>query len=112
MPYEQTKRSPRDIQLDNYTFQCWLRTDESDHDHNFALQNLRIAIREELTDKQRSYMTMYFVDGLTMCEIAKQHGVTLSTVSRTISRGEKRIAHVVKYSSPALLSSYINKIER
>ncbi|NSW92831.1 MAG: sigma-70 family RNA polymerase sigma factor [Firmicutes bacterium] len=59
------------------------------------IQEMKQAIREviqtELTDRQRELVQMYFMDGMSMREIAKQKGITKQSVSTTIQRAVKRI---------------------
>lgn len=62
-----------------------------------AQHMLRRIIREQLTDKQRLYLTMYYGERRSMTEIAQSCGVSLSTVSRTLTRARRRIEEVMKY---------------
>lgn len=59
---------------------------------------IRKIIESRLTGKQRDYIISYYFDGQSMPDIAKKYGISVPTVSKTISRGEKRIADVLKYS--------------
>ena len=43
------------------------------------------ALREEVTDRQRQMLFLYYAQGLNMREIAQALGVERSTVSRTMS---------------------------
>ena len=49
------------------------------------------ALREEVTDRQRQVLFLYYVQGLNMRQIAEALGIERSTVSRTLKRGEDRI---------------------
>lgn len=66
------------------------------------------AINFELTPVQKQYFTAYYLEGLTMDEIAEMFGVNKSTVSRTISRAKNRLFRYLKYSSPKLLTAVKN----
>jgi RNA polymerase sigma factor (sigma-70 family) len=57
---------------------------------------LKELLEEGLTAKQKSYILLYYRDGLTMEEIAERFGVNRSTVSRTIFRGRERLVKTVK----------------
>ncbi|MGN0594312.1 MAG: sigma-70 family RNA polymerase sigma factor [Hominimerdicola sp.] len=57
---------------------------------------IRKLLFENLTEKQKSYIILYYRDNLSMEEIAKRFGVAKSTVSRTISRGRNRILQGMK----------------
>lgn len=52
---------------------------------------LRQLLDDNLTNKQKCYIMLYYRDGLTMEEIAERFGVAKSTVSRTIFRGRERL---------------------
>lgn len=59
---------------------------------------LRLVISERLTQIQQEYLSDYYFGGMNMREIARAHGVALSTVSRTIKRARCRIKDALKYS--------------
>lgn len=52
-------------------------------------------LKSSLTKKQKCYIIMYYEMGMTVKQIAASCGVNKSTVSRTISRGRKRIADLM-----------------
>lgn len=69
---------------------------------------LHRALFESVTPKQRRYMTMYYVKGMTMDDIAASCAVAKSTVSRTVALGRRNILsalskegleHMLKQSS-------------
>ena len=45
------------------------------------------ALHEDITEKQRNYLLLYYGEGLNMNQIGSRMGVDKSTVSRTIKRG-------------------------
>lgn len=55
------------------------------------------AIRHELTDRQRDCITMYYLEGIKMKEIAKKLGLTNSTVSRHISVATRKLRRIATY---------------
>ena len=55
------------------------------------LRNLRAAVREELTPRQFQIVGMYYAGGMSMTAIAGELGISVSTVSRTLERGRKRL---------------------
>ena len=71
---------------------------------NTLLKNLRKAIREELTDKQRKAIEMYYMQQIKMEDIAKILGVNVSTVSRNIMRGKRRLKKCLRYGARELLN--------
>ena len=63
------------------------------------------ALREEVTDRQRQMLFLYYAQGLNMREIGLKLGVDKSTVSRTIKRGERRLQRCLRYGAKGLLES-------
>lgn len=47
--------------------------------------------KEDLTERQRLYLKMYYFNGMTMEKIAQEFGVTKGTVSRTIKKAIENI---------------------
>ena len=68
-------------------------------------KKMKSAIRKELTPKQWRAIYMYYIDGLTMTDIARSTGVSVSTVSRHISRGMERLRDRLKYSTKRIFES-------
>jgi len=60
-------------------------------------QNLTRARQQELTQRQQEVLSFYFDDGMTMPQIARQLGVSCSTVSRTIRRAKRKLYKCLKY---------------
>lgn len=90
----------QDISLNAAAFQVWLRQIAATNDDQIhrLKKNLRIAIEQDLTSRQRQMLSMYYFDNKKMEEIAVDLGVNKSTVSRTISRGVRRPQKALKYS--------------
>lgn len=55
------------------------------------------AMRYGLTDRQRDCMTMYYLEGMKMKDIAKAMGLSSSTVSRHITAATKKLRKVASY---------------
>lgn len=66
-------------------------------------ENLARALRQDVTDRQRQYLQLYYDQGLNMPQIARRLGVNKSTVSRTIKRGEARLRRCLRYGADNLL---------
>ena len=79
-----------------------LGTDNADA-HNRLLKNLSAALTEELTPRQREAMTLYYITGLNMRQVAREMGVNISTVSRTLERGRRRLCRCLRYGARELL---------
>ena len=66
-------------------------------------ENLYKALRQDITDRQREYLLLYYGQGLNMQQIGERLGVNKSTVSRTIKRGEARLRRCLRYGADHLL---------
>lgn len=58
---------------------------------------LRNIIENELSERQRQMIGLYYFSRMNIPEIAEKLGVNRSTVSRTISRGRRNIMEKMKY---------------
>ena len=67
-------------------------------------RNLSRALRQDITERQRQYMMLYYGKNMTMPEIAKALGVNKSTVSRTLKRGRQRLYRCLRYGAATLLA--------
>ena len=68
-------------------------------------RNLIRCLREDVTEKQRQMILMYYAEGKNMREIGEFLGVDRSTISRTIKRGERRLQRCLRYGAEAYLRS-------
>ena len=59
---------------------------------------VRVAMKEELTDRQRELIELYYLENVNMTEIAQRLGLSPSTVSRTLKRGRGRLRKYLKYN--------------
>ena len=64
-------------------------------------RNLSRALRQDITERQRQYMALYYGQSMSMEAIAKQ--LNKSTVSRTLKRGRQRLYRCLRYGAAALL---------
>lgn len=58
---------------------------------------LRRAIRYELTDRQRDCLTMYYLEGMKMKDIARTLCLSPSTVSRHIATATHKLRRIAAY---------------
>lgn len=65
--------------------------------------NLVRCLKEDITPRQRTMLTMYYVQQLSQKEIARQLNVDRSTVSRTILRGERQLQRCLRYGAERYL---------
>lgn len=96
---------PFELAQNQYAFDLWnSQGNNNDPAYKHLKNAFRVAIRNELTEQQRTYIMSYYYDSLTMEEIARQFSVNKSTVSRTIRRAEQRLERVLRYAHPRLLN--------
>lgn len=98
------ERTQYEIAIEKEAFIRWIAMQEEPYTsgHSRAKSMMAHAIREELTTKQREYMSFYY-GGMKMTTIAATYGVDKSTVSRVIANGKRRLRRVLKYCGPDLL---------
>lgn len=68
-----------------------------------AKRNLLVALKEDVTPRQREVLMLYYGERLNMREIGALLGVDKSTVSRTIKRGEARLRRCLRYGAREFL---------
>ena len=73
--------------------------------HYQLLQNLIHAMETELTNRQQQYVRLYYGHSMTMPEIARSQQVSVSTVSRTLSRARTRLSRCLRFGAKELLDS-------
>lgn len=61
------------------------------------LKRVQRVIREELTENQRQILLAYYIQDLTIPQIAEERGVHKSTVSRTLHRAEEKLRRYLRY---------------
>lgn len=61
------------------------------------LERVNRVIREELTQAQREVLLAYYIQDLTIPQIAQERGVHKSTVSRTLHRAEGKLRRFLRY---------------
>lgn len=66
-------------------------------------RNLLRCINEELTERQREFLYMYYVQRISQPQIARNLGLDASTVSKTIKRGEQRLLRCLRYGARTYL---------
>lgn len=75
---------------------------ENSEDNAEQLERLRRNLRKvrasELTGRQAQMLHLYYDQGMSMPQIARELGVTKSAVSRTLARGRARIKRYLQYS--------------
>lgn len=60
-------------------------------------QRLNRVIQQELTQIQREILLAYYIQELTIPQIARERGVNKSTVCRTLHRAENKLQRFLRY---------------
>lgn len=61
------------------------------------IKRVQRVIREELTEAQREVLLAYYIQDLSIPQIAQDRGVHKSTVSRTLHRAEAKLRRYLRY---------------
>ena len=61
------------------------------------IKRVQRVIREELTPIQQEVLLAYYIQNLTIPQIAENRGVHKSTVSRTLHRAEGKLRRYLRY---------------
>lgn len=73
----------------------------SNGDNRKQLENIKShlirAIDEELTDRQKQIVNMFFFEGKTLTEISEILKINKSTVSRHITRAKEKLKNALQY---------------
>lgn len=70
---------------------------KGESEHSKLKKILVKVIQNELTEKQRNIVIMYYYKNMDMTEISKRTGVTIQAVSATMARARLRIYKILKY---------------
>lgn len=81
-------------------FSAWVRSNAADNEEqrDRLRRNLRLAMEQELTPRQKEMVSLYFYQGLNVSRIAEKLSVNRSTVSRTLRRAKDRLYHSLQYA--------------
>lgn len=61
------------------------------------MKRVQRVIQEELTANQRQILLAYYIQNLTIPQIAQDRGIHKSTVSRTLHRAEEKLRRYLRY---------------
>lgn len=101
MPSTQSKRKTfydMDFQMYNN-----LMAEDNENQVNRLKKNLATALCQDVTPRQRDMLYLYYNENCTMTQVAERLGVSKSTVSRTIKRGEARLARCLRYGAVSIM---------
>lgn len=91
-----------EFSLDRAAFLAWSNAEGGTNaaDLDRARKAIPIILAEYVTPVQRDYIILYFVEQMSVREIAALREVSGSTVSRTIRRGLDRMYKCLRFSAP------------
>ncbi len=94
----QTRVTERALEFNEMFLREILGTGRDNRRHLELAQNaLHDIIAQELTERQKQLMLMYFFEKRTMMEIGELLGISKSTVSRTMTRAKARIFKAMRF---------------
>lgn len=67
---------------------------------------VRIALNEELTERQKELISLYYLEQMSMTEIAQKLEISPSTVSRTLKRGRGRLRKYLRYNGRYFMDAF------
>lgn len=80
--------------------QLWQQEDAEDNDQRRRRlrHNLTVLMERELTPRQRDTVELFFFQKMRITDIAREMGLSKSTVSRTLQRALKRLYRYLQYT--------------
>lgn len=95
----------QEYQLDHAAFDLWLMGEGEDNraELDKVKRILPIVLEECCSPVQKKYIMHYFVDGMSMPQIAVMYDLATSTVCRTINRGLTRAYKALRFVSPLFI---------
>ena len=78
---------------------AWMAAHAGDNESDLRRlrRNLRLAREQELTARQRELLCLRYEEEMSVTQIAGRLGVSKSTVSRTLSRAQRRLYKCLRY---------------
>lgn len=75
------------------------KDEDEDKEYRRMVQTLnRILEGNEFTDKQQRCIQLYYFEGMKMREVAKEMGVQIPAVSKTLKRARTKVKAIMLYS--------------
>lgn len=95
-----------DWQEHKVAFDLWVKCEgeDSKSDIERAKRMLPIILDKCCTAKQKEYIAAYYVEKLSLKEIASRYDVNISSVSRGINTGLNNVYKYLRFSSPLFIN--------
>lgn len=96
-----------ELQLDKAAFDLWISAEGTDNiaELERVKRILPMILEECCTENQLKYIVHYFVDQMTIAEIAERYCVNKATVSRAIHAGLDKAYPYLKFCSPLFINA-------
>ena len=86
--------------LDIAAFEMWQREDyDNERDDEAFKKIVKRVIQNELNEKEKKIINLYYYDRLTQEEIAKLSNVNVSVVCRQLKRIRRKLYGFLKYAA-------------
>ncbi|MBQ8533698.1 MAG: sigma-70 region 4 domain-containing protein [Clostridia bacterium] len=89
----------QDLLLDIAAFKASVSGGDNSKEIERMKNNLRLAIRQELTKNQQEILLMYYFENKSIPQISDIKGVNKASVSKMLKRARARLLRVLKYST-------------
>lgn len=103
--------SPAEKKRLNLSRDLGMFLDNTETGERVLVKKALVKALEMLPTKQREYLMLYLVDGMTMGEIGKLKRVNKSTVSRTVKRARVNLYRYLQFTSVRFIDDQ-NLVER
>ena len=102
MNKNETSQVFEDASLSRYSYECWTRSEADSLSvipYKIGVPDvLKVIIDNELTECEKTVITMHYFENKKISQIANELCVNPSTVTRTVFRAERKIEKFMKYA--------------
>lgn len=99
---------PEDEMIDPMTMDYY----ESDPWWDHLVNATKVAIMEELNEEERQFISSYYIEKMSVEDIAKQVGKSKTTVYSKIIKAEDKLRRVLRYAHPRYLNQNLEDFKK
>ena len=90
------------LHLDDFTESLFFASrrgmgDDNSKPREFIIEAVRQAMKEDLTSRQKECVSLYYLQGKTMKEIARMMEINTATVSRHLKKARIRLQRSLRF---------------